>query len=109
MQTAVKLTECNRRVGLAALIAVASLLKLPEPAHATFQLPIPSECLYEQRNSETQNIFDKYTGSMYSEQSDLELVREQFDWENGHPEPLSTLTFSLTKNQNDDGIPAGFK
>ena len=46
---------------------------------------------------------------MYSEQSDLELVREQFDWESGRPVPTNTLMFSLTKNQDGLGMSDGLK
>ena len=67
---------------------------------------MPAECLYEQRDSDTQEVFDQYTGSMYSEQSDLEVVREQFDWESGRPVPTNTLMFSLTKTQDGLGMSA---
>ena len=62
MQSAYQAHRSSRHV-----IAALLLLKLPELTRATFQLPMPAECLYEQRDSETQTIFDQYAGSMYSE------------------------------------------
>ena len=52
MQFASKANRNTRHV-IAALIVITDLLKLPELARATFQLPMPAECLYEQRDSET--------------------------------------------------------
>ena len=52
MQSASKANRNTRQV-IAALVVITDLLKLPELSRASFQLPMPTECLYEQRDNET--------------------------------------------------------